>query len=180
MKKGILILMIGSFALLSTIDAQGKKEKQGKQGDCPQGKQNSECVMMDLPDLTEAQKSDFKAIKLKFEEQALPLKNRLNEINARQTTLLSTENEVSKELTKLISEEAEVKQQFDMLKASNVMEIKSKLTPEQKVIFNSHLTKQRNHNREMGMHNQGHMNGQDCRQNGAPSNTKVTPEVTTK
>jgi hypothetical protein len=180
MKKGILILMIGSFTLLSSTNAQDKKEHHGKQEQGSYDKSQSECKLMNLPNLTEAQKADLKSLNLNFEEQSLPLKNRINEINARQTTLLSTDNDVSTELTTLISDEYDLKEKLDLLKANHVMEIKSKLTAEQKVVYNTHIAEECKHKSEMEMHNKGEMHGQNCKSNEASSTKAVTKEATTK
>ena len=85
MKKSILIGMICMFVVagMSNLYAQQNRGKGGQQGERCQ--------------LTEEQKEKMKEVRTKYAKQTLDIQNELNELSAKQKTLVSAENPNKKE-----------------------------------------------------------------------------------
>jgi periplasmic protein CpxP/Spy len=90
-----------------------------------------------LPDLTDAQKDQMKAIHLKTMKATQPLKNELMEKKARLNTLSSAENADMKAINRQIDEITAIQGSIQKLKASGKQEVRSILTEDQRVIFDT-------------------------------------------
>ncbi len=115
---------------------EGKAEmhQRGSQGE--QGQKGPR-----IPGLTEEQKEQMKAIRLKSEKAALPLKNQVGEKEARLRTLTTSEDYNANAVNKVIEEVGAIKTELMKLKVATGQEIKQILTEEQLVFFNNHAGK---------------------------------------
>ncbi len=175
MKKRLAFVILGMFVILATNNLLAQNQHQNHhQGGKPNSaapKDTSNCIhkqemggerheLMQLPDLTEDQKTALKKIHTDFMDQSLALRNQVNELNAKKTTLLSQGNEVTGELTTVIEQINNTKSTIDLLRAKEVMSIKAKLTPAQKSLFNTRIQTMGDErvSRRNRFHEKGNMN----------------------
>lgn len=85
--------------------------------------------------LSEEQKAAIKEIKIQGEKEAKPLKYKLNELKARQQTLINEDKPDMKAINSNIDEMTKIKNQLAKIKAKERVEVLSKLTEEQKLLF---------------------------------------------
>nr|WP_321410086.1 periplasmic heavy metal sensor [uncultured Carboxylicivirga sp.] len=88
-------------------------------------------------DLTDAQKEFMDKSRLQMLEKEQGLKNKLNELDAQLKTKTTGKNIDLKQVDKLINEQSEVRLQMAQIKADHRMEVRSQLTDEQKIAFDS-------------------------------------------
>lgn len=87
--------------------------------------------------LTEEQNKAIKEIRLKSAKEAKPLKFKLKELKARYQTLINEDSPNLNAINANIDEMSKVKNQLAKIKAKTRVEIFSKLTDEQKLLFSS-------------------------------------------
>lgn len=92
---------------------------------------------MEIPNLTEEQKTKIKDIKLKNEREMLTLKNQIGEKKAKLKTQTTTDSPNMNEVNKTIDEIGNLKSQINKRKAAAKQEIRSLLNEEQKLAFDT-------------------------------------------
>ncbi|KAF5076585.1 Heavy-metal resistance [anaerobic digester metagenome] len=90
-----------------------------------------------IPNLTEEQKTQIEALRVKHMKSTTDLKNQMNEKRARLRTLESAENPNLGDINKTIDEITAIKATLMKNKAAHRAEISKLLTEEQRVYFNS-------------------------------------------
>lgn len=127
--SAMLVLMLGivfsSTAQQRTGAPQQKKQMKFERQDM-------------LPDLTDAQKEQMKAIRIKTMKSVQPIKNQLMEKRARLNTLSSAEKADMKAINKQIDEISTLKATIQKQRAASKQEVRSILTDDQRVIFDVH------------------------------------------
>ena len=90
-----------------------------------------------LPDLTDGQKDKMKAIHIKTLKEIQPLTNSLMEKKARLNTLSSVEKVDMKAINKQIDEISSIKASIQKIRAASKQEVRTLLTVDQRVIFDT-------------------------------------------
>jgi len=88
-------------------------------------------------DLSEDQQQNFKKLHLNMQKEALQLNNQLNENKAKMRTLTTADKADMKAINNLIDESAEVQADLQKKRAANHQEVRTMLTEEQRIIFDS-------------------------------------------
>lgn len=91
----------------------------------------------EMLNLTDAQKEQMKTIRTDTQKQMMPLKNQLQEKEARMKTLTTNENVDMAQVDALIDEMAALRAEMRKIKERKKQETRSILTEEQRVIFDS-------------------------------------------
>jgi len=126
----ILAIAILMFAG-TNLYAQGGRNFQD------QGKgfgQNQHCT---LPDLTEDQQNKMDALRVNHLKEMKTYRNQMNELRARKQTLQTSDNVDLKEINAVIDKMTTVHNQMMKQSAKHRQELRSLLTDEQKVYFDS-------------------------------------------
>ena len=140
------ILMITGTNLQAQNDGPPQRQEREKpvmhqRG--PQGKHTDKDQRgIRIPNLNEEQKAQLKAIHLKTEKEALPLKNKVGEKEARLKTLTTSEKFDVRAVNLVIDEIGSLKSDLMKFKVAAGQEIKQILTEEQLVFFNNHAGKE--------------------------------------
>jgi Spy/CpxP family protein refolding chaperone len=104
-------------------------------------------------DLTEAQQTQIKDLRLALTERNLPLRNQLGEMRAKMQTLRTGDNQDLKAISNLIDEMSKVQSQIRKNAAANHIAVRVLLSDDQKVMFDVHQRIQGN--RSKGMRGNG-------------------------
>lgn len=102
-----------------------------------------------IPDLSEEQKEQLKAVRVKLQRETLPLKNSLREKEARLQTL-TTEGGSEKEVNKVIDEIGAIRTKMMKVRTAHHMEMKKFLTEEQILFVDSHRNSKKNGHKVRG------------------------------
>ncbi|MCU4164905.1 Spy/CpxP family protein refolding chaperone [Carboxylicivirga caseinilyticus] len=128
----------GDGQRLGRGQGQGKGQRGRGYGDGQgQGKGQGNGIGLYSLDLTDAQKEFMDKSRLQMLEKEQGLKNKLNELDAQLKTKTTGKNIDLKQVDKLINEQSEIRLQMAQLKADHRMEVRSQLTDEQKIAFDS-------------------------------------------
>jgi Spy/CpxP family protein refolding chaperone len=87
--------------------------------------------------LTEDQQVQMKSLRLKLQQEMLPIRNKLGENKARFRTLSTAENADMKAINKLIDGNSQLTASLAKLRAANHQAVRKLLTEEQRIIFDS-------------------------------------------
>lgn len=101
----------------------------------PQGRQPKKGMV--LPDLTEEQQSEMKRLRTEHLKSQLPMKNQLRELQAELQTLSTAENVNMNAIEQTIEEMGSLRVQMAKAQATHRQTIRSLLTEEQRVVFDS-------------------------------------------
>ncbi len=91
----------------------------------------------DMLDLTVEQQEQIKTLRIKHLEQMLPYRNEMQEKRAKLQTLRTAKNVDMKAINNLIDEKAMLKADQMKARAAHHQEIRSLLTDEQRIVFDS-------------------------------------------
>ncbi len=97
--------------------------------------QNQSCMM--LPDLTEEQQNKIDALRVGHLKEMNTFRNQMNELRAKKQTLQTNDNADLKEINSVIDQMTEVHNKMMKTSAQHRQEVRSQLTDEQKVYFDS-------------------------------------------
>jgi len=121
------------FMVINVSHAQ-----QGQRNGNRQGQRNGQGYGVEQGlNLTDEQQTEMKGLRLKLQQEALPLRNKLGENRARLRTLSSAETADLKAINKLIDSNSQLTGNMAKLRAANHQEVRSLLTDEQRIIFDS-------------------------------------------
>jgi len=109
---------------LSKLSTQNKETNQGPEQDSP-------------ATLTHIQKQRLKEFRLVFMKETLPIKNELNEKEARLKTLRTNQNPEIKQINSLLDEIGLLKTTIAKKKEAMLLEFRKSLSDEQKVYFDT-------------------------------------------
>jgi Spy/CpxP family protein refolding chaperone len=133
--KNLMIIAVLLF-LSGSIFAQGQEGFR-------QGKFENK-GFMNIPDLTEAQKTKLQDMRTANMKEMLPIRNELKEKEARLHTLSTGEKVNMDEVSKLIDEIGAIKTSTAKKRAKHHQEIRLSLTEDQRVFFDMHAGPKRN------------------------------------
>jgi Spy/CpxP family protein refolding chaperone len=152
--SGLLALMLLVTTLISAQPNMGsnnqKGDKKGRQGNMQQGECQRQDRMFVYLELTAEQQTKIDALKLDHQKKVLPLKNELNEKNARMNTLQTAEIADMKAINSLIDEMGAIKTKMTKEKATHHQEIRKILTEEQRIKFDMHQGNRGGHGKGNG------------------------------
>jgi Spy/CpxP family protein refolding chaperone len=127
--------------------------------------QNQSCMM--LPDLTEEQQNKIEALRIAHLKEMTAFRNQMNELRAKKQTLQTTDNADLKEINSVIDKMTEVHNKMMKTSAQHRQEVRSQLTDEQKVYFDSRPMRGHRNGRGSG---RGAGNGRGCSQGNGQGN----------
>ena len=137
LKKYLGIIMMTTILASSFTIASAQKGRQCQQDgrrahqECTLNNQKG-CEMLDL---TDNQKAKFEKIKLEGDKKVIPLKNELNELSARKTTLMSASKIDKKAVNKVIKEMSAKREQIQLIRTEQHISMRNELTENQKVMW---------------------------------------------
>ena len=164
-KTTFLVFMLSAFAI--NVQAQkmnngNMKKQQNTQGKMlQQGDQNQRGAGPELriPDLTEEQKTQIHQIRTSGQKAALPVKNQLREKRAKLITLTSADKYDAKAVNAVVDDISKLEKTIMLFQIEHKQQIRSVLTEEQRVVFDSFAGGRQKNN----MRQKGHFNGQSRR-----------------
>lgn len=133
MKTRNLTIIVVFLFLAGSVFAQGKKGNMNRQGGM--NKANS---FMNIPDLTDAQKTQLKDMRTANMKKMMPLRNELSEKQAHLKTVSAGDNVNMSEVNKTLEEISAIKLKIAKNRAAQRQEIRKILTDDQKVYFDMH------------------------------------------
>ena len=125
MKRSVIVGMICMFVVagMSNLYAQQNRGERGQRSE--------QCRKGMLCNLSDAQKEQMKEIRIKYAKQTLDIKNELNELRAKQKTLVSAEKPNKPQVYANIDKMTALKKELHLQKLDMRMEMRSFLTEEQ-------------------------------------------------
>jgi len=158
MKQLTVTALVILISLGAAFAQNGPRYGEGRQGFGP--------GPFNLPGLTEDQKEQIETLRAENLKIMLPLRNTLQEKKARLMTLQSAEKADMKAINGLIDEISTIKTQMAKQRATHHQQIRSVLSDEQRVVFDSRPRGMgRGHGHGKGHHGRGYHNCGNCRYN---------------
>lgn len=141
------------------LQAKGMKTGQGLNQDRPM----ANCAYLNL---TEAQQTQLKDLRLAMTEKNLPLKNKLGEMRAKMQSLRTGDNQDIKAISNLIDEMSKVQAQIRKNAAEHHIAVRALLTDDQQVMFDARQGKGMGQNKgNFRKGNRGPHQGMNCPMN---------------
>lgn len=129
----VVMTLTVMFMVINVVNAQ-----QGQRNGHRQSEGNAKGFGLEQGlNLTEDQRSQMKSLRLKLQQEMLPIRNKLGENRARFRTLSTAENADMKAINKLIDGNSQLTANMAKLRAANHQAIRNLLTDEQRIIFDS-------------------------------------------
>lgn len=153
-KVTVLAIAVLMFAGSNLYAQRGRNySTQGK------GYGQSQICMM-LPDLTEEQQNKIEAFRLAHLKEMTTHRNQMNELRAKKQTLMTSDNADMKEINAVIDQMTEVHNKMMKTSAKHRQDVRSQLTDEQKVYFDSRPMRGRGQGKGFGRgHGRGNNQG---------------------
>lgn len=155
MSRFLTVIMISlMFISVNTFAQKGNQDGRQMQ------KRDGHGIEQRIPDLTEKQKADIKKIKLESKKEMLPITNSLGVKRAELQTLRTAENVDKKAIDTKIKEIGELRTKMMSIRENRLQSIRSILTDDQKVVFDSQKGKA--HRVRGAKDNCRHKSGKNC------------------
>lgn len=156
MKTKVLMLAV-FMGLTAVLVAQPNEKGEGKsrQGSNHEMRMDEQRGHENGLDLTDAQKEDFKQSMLAMQKQLQPIQNELGEARAHQKTLTTAEKPDMNAINKNIEKMGSLKTEMAKIQAKHHLEIRAKLTDEQRLKFDRFEHQKRDGKGPKGMKHQG-------------------------
>jgi Spy/CpxP family protein refolding chaperone len=140
MKRNFILLSVAAFVLVLTGFALAQIEGKGPQ-DSPRHRmlREHEPGMFARLELTDAQKEQIEKLGTEHAKKVLPLRNELGELRAELRTLSTVDKVNMTDINKKIDEMGKVQTELMKERAAHRQQIRSLLTDEQRVKFDSHF-----------------------------------------
>ena len=129
MKTRSLMIIAVMIFVSGSMFAQGNPNQKNRGADRP---------FMNIPDLTEDQKEQITEIRTDHMKEVLPLRNELNEKEARLQTISTGENVDQNKINTTIDEIGKIKIDLAKKRAAFKQDIRKILTEDQRVFFDMH------------------------------------------
>lgn len=142
MKKALIItaMIVGSFGISESLYAQRGMMQEGPMRERMQQRMEEmrhERNVERRPLLSEEQREAIKQQNLEHMKATTPLRNKMNELQAKQKSLLSAEKPNRKEIDKNLEEIASVQSQLRKLQVERQLAFRETLTEEQRIRFDA-------------------------------------------
>ncbi len=136
MKTRNLTIIAVLLFVTGSVFAQGN---QGRKGNFDgQGQRNKTDRFMNIPDLTDTQKTQIKDMRTANMKEMLPLRNSLREKQAHRNTISTGSNVNMADINKTIDEIGAIKITMAKKRATQRQNVRKILTDDQKVFFDMH------------------------------------------
>lgn len=135
------MVMIAAVGLLAgTALAQQQAEKTEAAEGRKFEKHGHHAKLLDeIPDLTEKQKADLKAIKQETRKQTEPKRAELKTIQSKIAEMKMADKPDQQEINRLIDRSAAVKADIEKTRAASELKVRSMLTSEQQAVLNQKM-----------------------------------------
>ena len=142
MKK--LMSIIGAMAILASSSfAQDKTESTAPEKSRMEMKEKRhQGFMADIPNLTDEQKEQMKAIKEEGKKQLEPMRKEIKEIRNKMVELKSAEKPDEKQLLLLIDKSSSIHAEMEKVRTKGELKFLSILTPEQRKVVDVKMKEQ--------------------------------------
>ena len=113
-------------------------DQQGQRNGNRQGSGNGQGFGLEQGlNLTEDQRTQMKSMRLKMQQEMLPIRNKIGENRAKLRTLSTVENADMKAINKVIDSNSQLSANLAKLWAANRQDIRKILSEEQRIMFDS-------------------------------------------
>ena len=147
----VAMIMIFATGVFAQPFGKGKMMNKGQRGE----------RFMNIPDLTDAQKTKLKTMRTAQMKDVLPLRNKMRELQAHKQTVSTGDNVNMTELNKTIDEIGALKIKMEKKRAAHRQAVRKILTEDQRVFFDMHSG--RKHRKGKGMRQGKRMrHGRNC------------------
>lgn len=142
---GALFLVFTLFTI--NIEAQERAKRQRRQNgprfeqEQRQQREPREPRGPKIPNLTEEQQEQIKAFRLDHAKTTLPIRNQVNELEAKLKTLTSADELNKNEVGRVIDNLSDLKAELMKQRVAHMEDVKSVLTEEQKVVLNNQISR---------------------------------------
>jgi len=143
-RKITLVIAVITLLTVSSYAQRGRNYQNRQDNFRP----NYACQM--LPDLTEEQQAKIEALRVNHLKEMNANRNQMDELRARKQTLMTSDNADMKELNGVIDQMSDLHNKMIKSSAKHLQEVRSLLTDEQKVYFDSRPRGKRGHGKGMG------------------------------
>ena len=160
MKTKILVIVAMIMIFATSVFAQPNGNRRMNKGDRSERFMNNGergHGFMGIPDLTDAQKTQMKKMRTAQMKEALPLRNKMQELQAHKRTISTGDNVNMAELNKTIDEIGALKTQMMKKRATHHQAVRKILTDDQRVFFDMHSG--RKHHKRQGKRGKGMRRG---------------------
>ena len=141
MKRLVKVTMAITLMLMVINVANAQ---QGQRNGYRQGSGNGQGFGLEQGlNLTEDQQTQIKSMRLKMQQEMLPVRNKIGENRAKLRTLSTVENADMKAINKVIDSNSQLTATLTKLRAANRQAVRSLLTEEQRIMFDSRDFSQR-------------------------------------
>ena len=141
MKRLVKVTMAITLMLMVINVANAQ---QGQRNGYRQGSGNGQGFGLEQGlNLTEDQQTQIKSMRLKMQQEMLPVRNKIGENRAKLRTLSTVENADMKAINKVIDSNSQLTATLTKLRAANHQAVRSLLTEEQRIMFDSRDFSQR-------------------------------------
>lgn len=127
---GTILLTAVLATSVNTVSAQ----KHMNRKECTMQNKKAMCKKLNL---TAEQEASFKKINLQSSKNVLPLKNKLNELKAKQRTLMTVDNVNRTAVVNVVQEICSVMKEIYIIRTNRTIDLRNLLTDEQKMIFDN-------------------------------------------
>lgn len=138
LKSKQIVMLTAALLLVATSAFAQMPDTKPERGEKPCMREGKGEHMMMIPDLTEQQKEQMKALRVEHMKEMQPLRNQLEEKKARLNTLTTSDQVNMSEVNKVIDEIGKIQTQMMKLKEQHRQDVRKLLNSDQRVIFDSH------------------------------------------
>lgn len=156
MKKVTLLVAVAIMIIGTSTYAQRGRNFDNK----GQGFNKAEMCER-IPDLTDDQKTKIEALRLEQMKEMTTHRNQMDELKAKKRTLMTSDNADMKEINSVIDQMTSLQNKRMKASAKHRQEVRSLLTEEQKVYFDTMPRHRRGHGKGMKQ-GRGNMQGSGC------------------
>lgn len=146
-----LLLSTASLNLMAQNEQSDESGKQrGKHWRSHRGGPDGQSRILNIPGLTDQQKTAIEKIRVQTQKEALPIRNEMREKRARLNTLGTADKADMNEINKVVGEIGDLQTQLMKNREMAKQQIRELLNDEQRLFFDTH---------KRGMHHFGDGNG---------------------
>ena len=149
-KTVLVVALVGGLAMSSLAQQQSNRMMQ----DRPMQFHSQGGQMMNLPGLTDEQRTQIRDIMLNTRKEMLPIQNELREKQAQLRTLTTGDNIDMETANTVIEEIGALRTKMMKNRIASRQEVRNLLTEEQRIIFDSRTPMKRQARRHMRHHQQ--------------------------
>ncbi|MEM9856239.1 MAG: periplasmic heavy metal sensor [Bacteroidota bacterium] len=143
---------VGALSLLIMLSVISFGQNRGESRNRMEQRSEMRQNFLDrIPDITNDQKENIKALRTENQKQILPLRNQLGEKEARLKTLTTADEADMKSINAMIEEIGSLKIEMAKLKAATHQKVRAELTDDQRLFLDTHTGRERKMLRQRGL-----------------------------